>query len=517
MMMRLLWILVSIVMVASAERSAFAQQGGPVPRLALIIGNSNYPDTEASLKEPLKDAVKDARALADELKREGVVFQVTFVEDLSRDGMKREFDRFYAKIAPGSVALVFFGGYAIQAARQSFIIPVDGQIWRETDVPRDGISLESILREMNARGAKVKIAVIDASRRNPYERRIRRFSTGLAPVDAPTGSLVMYSSAPSTVVEDTGSEQRLFLTELVKQLRVPGLPAEEVFNRTRMSVSRGTQGQQVPWVSNSLVSDFSFDLRAKPGAVAALTPPPAAPAPASDAPLATPAPVATPAPRPSSVIIPKMDPVVPESKTAPKPTPKPTSAAVASLPGSPPVSPSSTGVAPTSVKIPREDMAAIDDLSRKLRSNPNDVALLYRRGQLYAKNDDFPHALTDFDAAIKLSPRDAEALNNRCWVRAMIGDLNAALRDCDEALQLRPDFVDSLDSRGFVRLKIGQPQQAIADYDAALQLSARKASSLYGRGIAKLRVGDASGHTDIADAKAIDSRIADEFARYGVR
>jgi len=174
--------------------------------------------------------------------------------------MKREFDRFYAKLTPGSVALVFFGGYAIQAARQSYIIPVDGQIWRETDVPRDGVSLESILREMNSRGAKVKIAIIDASRRNPYERRIRRFSTGLAPVDAPTGSLVMYSSAPSTVVSDTGNEQRLFLTELVKQLRVPELPAEEVFNRTRMSVSRGTQGQQVPWVSNSLVSDFSFDL-----------------------------------------------------------------------------------------------------------------------------------------------------------------------------------------------------------------------------------------------------------------
>ena len=87
------------------------------------------------------------------------------------------------------------------------------------------------------------------------------------------------------------------------------------------------------------------------------------------------------------------------------------------------------------------------------------------------------------------------------------------LRDLVTDLQL----VDSLDSRGFVKLKIGQSQRAIADYDAALQLSARKASSLYGRGIAKLRIGDASGHTDIADAKAIDSRIAEEFARYGVR
>jgi hypothetical protein len=494
-------------MAASAERSALAQQSGPVPRIALIIGNSNYPDTEASLKEPLKDAVKDARALADELKRDGVGFQVTFVEDLSRDGMKREFDRFYARLTPGSVGLVFFGGYAIQAARQSYIIPVDGQIWRETDVPRDGISLESILREMNARGARVKIAIVDASRRNPYERRIRRFSTGLAPVDAPTGSLVMYSSAPSTVVEDGGSQQRLFLTELVKQLRVPELPAEEVFNRTRMSVSRGTQGQQVPWVSNSLVSDFSFDLRGKTGAMAAGNPPPTGPTPAHTAPVAPPptGPASS-----SSVIIPKMEPVVPSSRPGSNVGP------VASLPPAPPPPPVTT-VTPPAVKMSREDTAAVDDLSRKLRANPNDVVSLYRRGQLYAKNEDFPRSLSDFDAAIKLNPRDAEALNNRCWVRAMVGELESALRDCDDALQIRPDFVDSLDSRGFVKLKIGQPQRAIADYDAALQLSARKASSLYGRGIAKLRIGEASGHTDIADAKAIDSRIADEFARYGVR
>ena len=68
----------------------------------------------------------------------------------------------------------------------------------------------------------------------------------------------MYSSAPSTVVNDTGSEHRLFVNEFVSQLRAPELTAEEVFNRTRMGVTRGSQGQQVPWLSSSLVSDFSF-------------------------------------------------------------------------------------------------------------------------------------------------------------------------------------------------------------------------------------------------------------------
>ena len=63
-----------------------------------------------------------------------------------------------------------------------------------------------------------------------------QFPTGLAPVDAPTGSLVMYSSAPSTVVNDTGGEHRLFINELVKQLRIAELTGDEVFNRTRMGV-----------------------------------------------------------------------------------------------------------------------------------------------------------------------------------------------------------------------------------------------------------------------------------------
>ena len=75
------------------------------------------------------------------------------------------------------------------------MIPVDAQIWTEPDVRRDGFSLETVLGEINNRGAGVKIALLDASRRNPFERRFRSFSAGLAPVIAPNGTLVMYSAA----------------------------------------------------------------------------------------------------------------------------------------------------------------------------------------------------------------------------------------------------------------------------------------------------------------------------------
>src|ERR1700727_258500 len=112
-------------------------------RFALVIGNAKYPFAEAPLKEP----VNDARDVADELKHDG--FDVDVGENLAGQAMRDAFDRLYGRITPGSVVLVFFSGFGIQSARQSYLIPVDAQIWAEADVRRDGISLETMLDQIN--------------------------------------------------------------------------------------------------------------------------------------------------------------------------------------------------------------------------------------------------------------------------------------------------------------------------------------------------------------------------------
>src|SRR5262245_19934274 len=236
-------------------------------RHALVIGNAKYPDADAPLKEP----INDAREVADELKRDG--FTVEIGENLTGDAMRRAFSRLYDKIKPGSVALMFFSGFGVQSARQSYMIPVDAQIWTESDVRRDGFSLETVLGEINSRGAGVKIALVDASRRNPFERRFRSFSAGLAPVIAPNGTLVMYSAALSSVISDNGGDHSLFVQELLKEIRVPDLMAEETLNRTRVGVTRASRGEQVPWISSSLAEDFSFSPGA--GGNRPASPPPA--------------------------------------------------------------------------------------------------------------------------------------------------------------------------------------------------------------------------------------------------
>src|SRR5215813_1630603 len=134
--------------------AAVAPSSAAGDRYALVIGNAKYPDAEAPLREP----INDARDIADELKRDG--FSVEIGENLTGDNMRRAFDRLYNKLRPGSVALIFFSGFGIQSNRQSYMIPVDAQIWTESDVRRDGFSIETVLSEINTRGAGVKIALI---------------------------------------------------------------------------------------------------------------------------------------------------------------------------------------------------------------------------------------------------------------------------------------------------------------------------------------------------------------------
>jgi caspase domain-containing protein/tetratricopeptide repeat protein len=447
-------------------------------RFALVIGNAKYPDAEAPLKEP----INDARDVADELKRDG--FNVEVGENLTGEAMRRAFDKLYGRIKPGSVALIFFSGFGVQSSRQSYMIPVDAQIWTEPDVRRDGFSLETVLGEINSRGAGVKIALIDASRRNPFERRFRSFSAGLAPVIAPNGTLVMYSAALSSVISDNGGDHSLFVQELLKEIRVPDLMAEETLNRTRVGVTRASRSEQVPWISSSLAEDFSFI----PGASG--TRPSAPPPPPPPPPLPPPGPVANlPQPGPTSIPPP---PLPPAGDTFDKPTDKNDGSLA--------------------------DDVTIKNLTAKLADNPDDQSALYRRGQVYASKGAYSLAIRDFDDSIRLNPKDVEAYNNRCWARTVIGDLQAALKDCNEALRLRPNFVDALDSRGLVNLKSGQTKNAIADFDAALKINPRLTSSLYGRGLAKQRNGSISeGELDISNAKAMDPNIVKEFAGYGVR
>jgi uncharacterized caspase-like protein len=235
----------------ATEQSADA--AGRPSRIALVIGNGHYPDAS----EPLAQPINDARALSAALRGNG--FDVDVVEDASKDDMARAVERLKGRVKPNSVVMLFFGGYGVQAGRESFMIPVDATIWKEADVRREGVSVESVLDVMKAQGARAKLVVIDASRRNPYERRFRAFSHGLAPINAPDNALILSSATPGKVVEDSKGQDSVLVAELLNHVNATSaVGAEAAFNKTRVAISRASDGEQVPSVSSSLLEDVRF-------------------------------------------------------------------------------------------------------------------------------------------------------------------------------------------------------------------------------------------------------------------
>src|SRR5215216_1545091 len=220
--------------------------------VALVIGNAAYPDAGLPLAQP----VNNARALAEVLRDKG--FDVELGENLTKQGMEQAFETFKSNIQPGSPALIFFSGFGIQAGRQTYMVPVNAHIWNEADVRRAGVSIEPLLTAIDANGAGAKLVVLDASRRNPFERRFRSMSAGLAAINGPDDTLVMSTAAPGKVASDGEGDLSPLMDELVGQIRASGESAEAVFNRTRLAVARGSHRELVPWVSSSLVQEFSF-------------------------------------------------------------------------------------------------------------------------------------------------------------------------------------------------------------------------------------------------------------------
>lgn len=241
----IMWVLSAVGPLARAEAAPGAEQ-----RIALLIGNANY-RAGPILGAPLDDA----RLLGGELRRAG--FAVEIAENLDQQAMRSAIAAFGDKIRPGATILFFFSGYGIQAKGNSYLIPVDAEIWTEADVRRQGISVEQVLDAIGKAGAGVKLVALDASRRNPFERRFRRLSEGLARMAAPADSLIISAAEPDKVIEDD-SDGGLFVGELVKEIRAPNLSAKEIFNQVRTGVSGATKGEETPIVISTLAADFFF-------------------------------------------------------------------------------------------------------------------------------------------------------------------------------------------------------------------------------------------------------------------
>src|SRR6267143_2594429 len=218
-------------------------------RVALVIGNFNYPDADT----PPAQTGNDACALASALRKDG--FDVDLVQNATRNDMQRAIERLEAKVRHDSIIMIYFGGYGVQSGGQNYLIPVDAKIWDEQDVRHAGVGADWLFAGLKSSGAHVRLAVIDASRRNPYERRFRSYSHGLAPIQADENALILTSVPPGEVVDDSHGSHSLLITALLNEMNLSTVSVEKIFDDTRLTVTRKTQNQQVPAVSSSPIDD----------------------------------------------------------------------------------------------------------------------------------------------------------------------------------------------------------------------------------------------------------------------
>ena len=244
---------------AFAPSSAQAQDPAPGqnPRIALVIGNSAYPD------HPLATPANDAGLVAQTLQAAG--FEVVGARDLDQDtlrGALRDFLGKAATIGPDMQAFVYLSGRGLQYDGDNYFVPVDAKIARDADVPIQAIKISDFSRALAATPGRARIIVMDAARANSFAADGSPLAGGLGLVDPENGTLMAFNAAPGTVAPDEPGPYGVYGKSLAGAMREGGLPIDDVFSQTRLQVNQQTNGAVVPWSISKVKEPYSIFERA---------------------------------------------------------------------------------------------------------------------------------------------------------------------------------------------------------------------------------------------------------------
>ena len=220
-------------------------------KTALVIGNAAYKSSY------LRNPVNDATDIAYTLKKLG--FKVFLKTNADQRTMKESIQAFGRKLRKGGVGLFYYAGHAIQSHGTNYLIPIGAKIESESDVEYEAIDAGRVLGKMEDAGNGLNIIILDACRDNPFARSFRTSEKGLVRMDAPTGSILAYATAPGSIAADGRGRNGLYTSKLLKHMTTPGLEIGRVFRKVRIDVVRSSQKKQVPWESSSLIGEFYFN------------------------------------------------------------------------------------------------------------------------------------------------------------------------------------------------------------------------------------------------------------------
>ena len=246
--MRWFFILASIILLIPVAHAETV----PEKRVALVVGNGSYQNAAA-----LKNPVNDADAMSKALKAIG--FDVIEVKNATKQQLERSVGEFGRKLACGGIGLFFYSGHGMQVNGKNFLIPVDAELANEGALRIETTDVDLVLDQMAVAQTSVNLVILDACRNNPFERRFRSISGGLAAMnDAPKGTIIAYATSPGKIASDGSGANGAYTKALLGAITMPGLSVEDVFKRVRMAVETETNDSQTPWETSSLTGTFYF-------------------------------------------------------------------------------------------------------------------------------------------------------------------------------------------------------------------------------------------------------------------
>ncbi len=231
---------------------ACAFAGAPVSagtgkRVALVIGNSAYKIA------PLANPVNDARAVASAL--QDIKFdEVILRQDLTGDGMRATLREIGRAAVGADIVVVFFAGHGLELHGRNYLIPVDANPERASDVELEAINLDTVLQQLEG-ATRLKLVILDACRNNPFrpaggKRSVER---GLARVEPDDNTLVAYAAKEGTTADDgTGQRNSPFTAALLKHIATPDIDIRLMLGRIRDDVISATSDTQRPHIYGTL-------------------------------------------------------------------------------------------------------------------------------------------------------------------------------------------------------------------------------------------------------------------------
>jgi uncharacterized caspase-like protein len=228
---------------------------GKIQRFALVIGNQNY------ITAPLSNPINDATAIASHLDEIG--FSVTLLTDITAQQIEPFIESFYAQLTQYNndkiLVMIYYAGHAVQLQHRNYLVPIDVKLDNYASLLFSLYDINKLFKQIPNSKKINSIIILDACRNNPFEKINSNngkplISDGLAPIRAPSGTLLAYATAPGNVSFDGAGNNGVYTKHLLTHINEQ-ISVEELFKKVRSGVANETKNKQVPWEHSSLFED----------------------------------------------------------------------------------------------------------------------------------------------------------------------------------------------------------------------------------------------------------------------